>query len=93
MNANCTPQMVHGPYSDLQLAKEELKQIAKNGKNRLIVEIIHDIIKEDPHEITGISQNISNGFENYWDDSNDIHDMVFLVSTIHPALATTKFGM
>ena len=88
------PPIVNGPYNDLQLAKDELKQIAKNGKSRMIVEVINGIIREDPHMITGISQTSSNGFEKDWNNWDDIHEMVDILHTIHPEtqIGTSMFG-
>ena len=64
---------------DLQLAKDELKEIAKNGGLRMMVEIIDGEIQVDPHFINGISQIPANGFDKYWADWNDINAMVEIV--------------
>ena len=73
------PVIVKGPYLDLQLAKDELKEIAKNGGSRMMLEIIDGTIQVDPHFINGISQTPANGFEKYWADWNDINAMVKIV--------------
>ena len=64
---------------DLQLAKDELKEIAKNGKSRMMLEIIDGALQVNPHFINGISQTPANGFEKYWADWNDINAMVKIV--------------
>ena len=68
-----------GPYSDLQFAKNELKEIAKSGKSRMMLEIIDGALQVDPHLINGISQKHVNGFNNYWHDWYDINAMVEIV--------------
>ena len=60
----------------MQFAKNELKEIAKNGGSRMMVEIIDGTIQVDPHVINGIAQHSSNGFDNYWANWNDINEMV-----------------
>ena len=79
------PVIVKGPYLDLQLAKDKLKEIAKNGGipepgsttgSRMMLEIIDGEIQVDPHFINGISQTPANGFDKYWADWSDIHLMV-----------------
>ena len=83
------PIIVKGPYLDIKLAKEELKEIAKNKKpwdiinghdrSRMMLEIIDGAIQVDPQIINGISQTPANGFEKYWADWNDINAMVEIV--------------
>ena len=73
------PVIVKGPYLDLQLAKDELKEIAKNGGSRMMLEIIDGAIQVDPHFINGISQTPANGFDKFWWDWNDINAMVEIV--------------
>ena len=73
------PVIVKGPYLDLQLAKDELKVIAKNGRSRMMLEIIDGAIQVDPHFINGISQTPANGFDKYWADWDDINAMVQIV--------------
>ena len=82
------PVIVKGPYLDLQLAKDELKEIAKNGGipepgsttgSRMMLEIIDGEIQVDPHFINGISQIPANGFDKYWADWHDINAMVQIV--------------
>ena len=77
-----------GPYSDLKLAKDELKEIAKNGGipepgsttgSRMMLEIIDGEIQVDPHFINGISQTPANGFDIFWYDWWDINEMVEIV--------------
>ena len=74
-----SPEIVKGPYLDLQLAKDELKEIAKNGKNRMMLEIIDGVIQEDPHHINGIYQDSDHGFDAFWYNWNHIHAMVDIV--------------
>ena len=64
---------------DLQLAKDELKEIAKNGKSRMMLEIIDGAIKVDPHFINGVYQTPANGFDKYWLGWDDINAMVEIV--------------
>ena len=73
------PVIVKGPYSDLQSAKDELKEIAKNGGSRMMLEIIDGVLQVDPHRINGISQTPANGFEKFWYDWWDINAMVEIV--------------
>ena len=73
------PVIVKGPYLDLQLAKDELKGIAKKGGSRMMLEIIDGAIQDDPHFINGISQTPANGFNNYWADWHDINAMIEIV--------------
>ena len=70
------PQIVKGPYSNLQEAKNELQSIAKNHKMRMMVEVLNGVIKEDPHKINGIDQKPSNGFKKWWGGWSDIKAMV-----------------
>ena len=80
------PVIVKGPYLDLQLAKEELKEIAKNKKpwdiingnerSRMMLEIIDGAIQVYPQIINGISQTLANGFDKYWKDWKDINAMI-----------------
>jgi hypothetical protein len=70
---------VKGPYLDLQLAKDELKEIAKNGGSRMMLEIIDGAVQVDPHVINGISQTPANGFDKWWAGWNDINAMVEIV--------------
>ena len=69
-----SPPIVKGPYSDLQFAKNELKEIAKNGKSRMMLEIIDGAIQvewDQVHNINGVYQSPENGFDRYnqnWDD-------------------------
>ena len=70
------PQIVKGPFSNLQEAKNELRRIARNGKMRMMVEVINGVIKEDPHKINGIDQMPDNGFEKNWGGWSDIRAMV-----------------
>ena len=64
---------------DLQLAKDELKEIGKNGGSRMILEIIDGAIQVDPHCINGILQTLANGFDKYWAGWDDISAMVEIV--------------
>ena len=73
------PVIVKGPYSDLQSAKDELKEIAKNGGSRMMLEIIDGAIQVDPHKIDGIPQTPANGFDKYWQNWPDINAMVEIV--------------
>ena len=73
------PVIVKGPYLDLQLAKDELKEIAKNGKSRMMLEIINGALQVNPHIINGITQTPVNGFHKYWKNWNDINAMVEIV--------------
>ena len=73
------PVIVKGPYWYLQSAKDELKEIAKNGGSRMMLEIIDGAIQVDPHFIDGISQQPVNGFDKYWADWHDINAMVEIV--------------
>ena len=61
---------------DLQLAKEELKEIAKNKRSRMMLEIIDGAIQVDPQIINGVSQTMANGFDKYWKNWKDINAMV-----------------
>ena len=74
-----SPVIVKGPYLDLNLAKDELKEIAKNGGSRMMLEIIDGVIQEDPHLINGIPQNPDNGFHKSWSNWNGIYAMVDIV--------------
>ena len=74
-----SPEIVKGPYLDLQLAKDELKEIAKNGKSRAILEIIDGSVQFDPHKINGIPQTLANGFDKYWSSWGDITTMYNIV--------------
>ena len=76
------PQIVKGPYSNLQEAKNELRRIAENGKMRMMVEVINGVIIEDPHMINGIDQIPSNGFKKYWRGWGDINRMVELAKLL-----------
>ena len=73
------PPTVKGPYSNIQFAKNELKEMAKDGGSRMMLEFIHGAIKGDPHWINGISQVASNGFDTEWGDWPDINAMVAIV--------------
>ena len=64
---------------DLQLAKDEMKKIAKNDGSRMMLEIIDGAIQVNPHFINGISQTPANGFDKYWEDWDDINAMVEIV--------------
>ena len=75
----CQAPTVKGPYLNIQLAKNELKEMAKNGGSRMMLEFIHGAIKGDPHLINGISQVASNGFDTDWRDWDDINAMVAIV--------------
>ena len=55
------PEIVKGPYSTVQEAKTELKEVAKNGQSRMIVEAINNVVKEDPWWIDGVDQTPENG--------------------------------
>ena len=68
-----------GRYFDLQLAQDELKEIAKNGGSRMMLEIIDGAIQVDPNYISGIAQTPANGFDKYWAGSDDINAMVEIV--------------
>ena len=48
------PVIVKGPYLDLQLAQDELKEMAKNDGSRMMVEFIDGVIQVDPQIINGI---------------------------------------
>ena len=74
-----SPVIVKGPYLDLHLAKDELKKVSKNGKKRMMLEIIDGAIQVDPHTINGISQTPANGFDKMWTNWNDINAMVDIV--------------
>ena len=73
------PVIVKGPYLDLQLAKDELKEIAKNGGLRMMVEIIDGEIQENPHKISGIAQTLANGFDKKWINWANIYAMLEIV--------------
>ena len=75
-------EIVLGPYSTVQEAKTELKEVAKNGKSRMIVETINDVVVDDPHKIDGFDQTPANGFEKYWNDWWDINAMVKIVKPV-----------
>ena len=75
-------EKVLGPYSTVQEAKTELKEVAKNGKCRLIVEVINNVVIEDPTKIDGLDQTPANGFEKYWNDWWDINAMVKIVKPV-----------
>ena len=64
---------------DLQLAKDELKEIGKNGGSRMILEMIDGAIQVDPTYINGILQILANGFDKYWAGWDDISAMVEIV--------------
>ena len=64
---------------DLQLAKDELKEIAKNGKSRMMLEIIDGALQVNPHIINGITQTPVNGFDKWWAGWADINAMVEIV--------------
>ena len=70
------PQIVKGPFSNLQEAKNELRRIARNGKMRMMVEVINGVIKRDPHTINSIEQLPRNGFLKNWGGWSDIWTMV-----------------
>ena len=61
---------------DLQFAKNELKEISKNNKSRMMVEINNGSIQMDPHTINGINQTSSNGFDKWWSNWDDINTML-----------------
>ena len=61
---------------DLQFAKNELTEMAKNGFSRMMVEIINGSIQVDPHTINGIDQTPSNGFSKWWSSWDDINAML-----------------
>ena len=73
------PVIVKGPYSTVQEAKMELKEVAKNGQSRMIVEVINNVVIEDPHKIDGLDQTSANGFDNFWIAWWDINEMVAIV--------------
>ena len=73
------PVIVKGRYLNLQLAQDELKEIAKNGGSRMMLEIIDGAIQVDPHFINGISQTLANGFDKNWANGTDINAMVEIV--------------
>ena len=65
-----------GSFLDLQFAKNELKEIAKNNKSRMMIEINKGSIQMDPHTISGIDQSASNGFDKWWSGWDDINAML-----------------
>ena len=74
-----SPPIVKGPYSDLQSSKNELKEIAKNGKSRMMLEIIDGAIQveyDQVHNIDGRDQIAANGFDKHWSDWHDILGMI-----------------
>jgi hypothetical protein len=77
------PEIVKGPFSDLQLAKDELEKISKNGKSRMMLEIIDGVLQVDPISkvayISGIAQTPANGFYQMWWSWADIKEMVKIV--------------
>ena len=73
------PVIVRGPYSDLQLAKDELSQVALNKKLRMMVEIIDGVIQIDPHYIGGIAQTPANGFDSAWLSESNANAMIEMV--------------
>ena len=54
-------------------------KVSKNGKKRMMIEIIDGAIQVDPHTINGISQTPANGFDKMWTNWNDINAMVDIV--------------
>ena len=70
---------MRGPYSDLQLAKDELSQVALNKKLRMMVEIIDGVIQIDPHYIGGIAQTLANGFDSNYNSWRNINAMIEMV--------------
>ena len=83
-------EIVLGPYSTVQEAKTELKEVAKNGKCRLIVEVINNVVIEDPTEIDGLDQTPFNGFEKFWYNWWDIFAMVEIAKPVVRYLAQNK---
>ena len=73
------PQIVKGPYRDLQLAKMELKKVAKNGYERMILEIKNGVLQAEygqVHKINGRKQLLVNGFDQKWKNWPDILEMI-----------------
>ena len=70
---------MRGPYSNLQTAKNELKEIAKNDEYRMMLEITDGAIQVgygQVHNINGRAQTPANGFEKRWGKWNDILAMI-----------------
>ena len=82
------PEIVKGPYLDLQLAKDKLKETSTNGGSRMMLEIIDGEIQVDPHFINGISQTPDNGFDKFWWDWHDINAMVKIAKDYMGAVRT-----
>ena len=76
------PEIVKGPYSTVQEAKTELKEVAKNGQSRMIVEVINNVVIEDPTKIDGLDQTPANGFEKFWYNWLDINAMNKIAKTV-----------
>ena len=74
------PPEIRGPFDDLENAKSELNNLAyENGGSRLILEIINGFLQDTyngVHSINGQDQNPSNGFNQLWNDWNDVMDMI-----------------
>ena len=81
---------------DLKLAKDELKEIAKNGGYRMMLEIIDGEIQVDPHKISGVSQTPANGFDKKWANWDVINAMVEIVkqhmgnNTVFPHIVSAE---
>ena len=60
---------------NLEIAKDELKEIAKNAASRMMLEIFDGAI-QNPNFINGIRQTPSNGFDKKTIDMGDINAMV-----------------
>ena len=70
---------MRGSYSNLQTAKNELKEIAKNDEYRMMLEITDGAIQVgygQVHNINGRAQTPANGFEKRWGNWNDILAMI-----------------
>ncbi|CAB9524782.1 expressed unknown protein [Seminavis robusta] len=79
----CTPFLVIGgsgiyllPTTDLPVAKTYLGASVALGGSRLILEVKNGDVNPDPHEIAGYKQDKKNGFNNKWDDWDDVNQLV-----------------
>ena len=73
---------MRGSYSNLQTAKNELKEIAKNDEYRMMLEITDGAIQVgygQVHNINGRAQTPANGFEKKWSNWAVINAMVEIV--------------
>ena len=80
---------VVGPFINIEHAKEKLKGISSG--NRFIAEVYAGKLQSDPHNIGGILQSQSNGFNKYWGDWPDINRLMKLCQSFLSDFSSKRF--